>query len=85
MSKDTRICAKKLTKGEDNVVDTKQCKGCRFWNKTVCCCDYMDLTGLIRPRDGDKCLVSTKKSERKKVRPAIRPLLAELGEMRVAK
>ena len=65
-------------------MNTVQCIGCKFWNKTSECCDFFEQTGKLRPRDGEICLVD-EKSRRGKVKPTIRPLLAELGEMRVSK
>lgn len=62
-----------------------QCQGCGYWNKYEQFCNYMDMTGKQRPRKGKKCLVTDRTAGKSRVRPGIKPLLAELGEMRVSK
>lgn len=50
-------------------MNTKQCKGCAYWNsgtgdkQCLKFCHYMLLTGKRRERDGDLCLSRTEKKQ----------------------
>lgn len=68
-------------------MNTKQCEGCSYWDKYEKLCNYNSLTGYaqLRPRKGDKCLARTTEPITKQAeRPCVKPLLSELGEMRVS-
>lgn len=44
--------------------DTSQCKTCRFWNKSIPCCDYYSITGQLRGCEPSPNCTKHEKGER---------------------